>query len=269
MLLIVAWLHACIGLHTWLRLKPWYAAHERLTFALALLLPALALAGYVSGGMQVVRRAADEGWINIFADAGMNLGMIDWVLHWTNLAAGVCGPADRAVLLRARAAACNRGQLRALSRSHNGRTAARHDCARGAACCTHGARVGVRWPWALLDVPGAHRYRSRAPAGTAGRSEVLRRIGTGVRAARVPVAPSHGCSVTVVASGRDGGGRDGACRVSAQRSAVAVLFADMRGFTRLPNRGCPDVVFVLNRYREEMAHTIEPGGVVNSSSATL
>src|SRR4029077_15692865 len=42
-----------------------------------------------SGGMQVVRRAADEGWISsIFADAGMNLGMIDWVLHWTNLAAG-------------------------------------------------------------------------------------------------------------------------------------------------------------------------------------
>ena len=88
-LLIVAWLHACIGLHTWLRLKPWYAAHERLAFALALLWPALALAGYVSGGMQVVRMAADEGWISaIFTDAGMNLGMIDWVLHWTNLAAG-------------------------------------------------------------------------------------------------------------------------------------------------------------------------------------
>src|SRR5512147_480470 len=27
-LVVVAWLHACIGLHTWLRLKPWYAAHE-------------------------------------------------------------------------------------------------------------------------------------------------------------------------------------------------------------------------------------------------
>ena len=50
-LLVVAWLHACIGLHAWLRLKPWYAAHERLAFALALLWPALALAGYVSGGI--------------------------------------------------------------------------------------------------------------------------------------------------------------------------------------------------------------------------
>ena len=55
-LLVVAWLHACVGLHAWLRLKPWYAAHERLAFALALLWPVLALAGYISGGMQVVRR---------------------------------------------------------------------------------------------------------------------------------------------------------------------------------------------------------------------
>src|SRR5574341_363083 len=82
-LLVVAWLHACIGLHTWLRLKPWYAAHERLAFSLALLWPALALAGYVSGGMQVVRLAADEAWLEgVAADAGMTFDMIDWVLHW-------------------------------------------------------------------------------------------------------------------------------------------------------------------------------------------
>jgi adenylate cyclase len=57
-------------------------------------------------------------------------------------------------------------------------------------------------------------------------------------------------------------------RAEYQRSeerAVAVLFADMRGFTRLAESRLPyDVVFVLNRYREEMAHAIESaGGVVN------
>jgi adenylate cyclase len=57
-------------------------------------------------------------------------------------------------------------------------------------------------------------------------------------------------------------------RVHYQRSeerTVAVLFADMRGFTRLAESRLPyDVVFVLNRYREEMAHAIESsGGVVN------
>jgi adenylate cyclase len=57
-------------------------------------------------------------------------------------------------------------------------------------------------------------------------------------------------------------------RAEYQRSEermVAVLFADMRGFTRLAESRLPyDVVFVLNRYREEMAHAIESaGGVVN------
>jgi adenylate cyclase len=53
-------------------------------------------------------------------------------------------------------------------------------------------------------------------------------------------------------------------RVSEER-AVAVLFADMRGFTRLAESRLPyDVVFVLNRFREEMAQAIESaGGVVN------
>jgi adenylate cyclase len=50
-----------------------------------------------------------------------------------------------------------------------------------------------------------------------------------------------------------------------EERTVAVLFADMRGFTRLAESRLPyDVVFVLNRYREEMAHAIESaGGVVN------
>ena len=57
-------------------------------------------------------------------------------------------------------------------------------------------------------------------------------------------------------------------RADYQRSeerTVAVLFADMRDFTRLAEARLPyDVVFVLNRYREEMAHAIESaGGVVN------
>jgi adenylate cyclase len=47
-------------------------------------------------------------------------------------------------------------------------------------------------------------------------------------------------------------------RTRYQRSeerTVALLFADMRGFTRLAESRLPyDVVFVLNRYREEMAH---------------
>jgi adenylate cyclase len=96
-LLVIAWLHACIGLHAWLRLKPWYAARESILFATAVLWPALALAGYVSGGMQVVRRAADAGWIEqVAGDAGLTMEMIGWALYWQSWAT-----AGFALLLRA------------------------------------------------------------------------------------------------------------------------------------------------------------------------
>src|SRR5262249_41146244 len=42
LVLVVAWLHGCIGFHFWLRVRPWYARISPLFFAVALLLPVLA-----------------------------------------------------------------------------------------------------------------------------------------------------------------------------------------------------------------------------------
>ena len=56
---LTVWTHACIGIHFWLRTKPWYPNWRIGFFAFALLLPALALAGYVTGGNQVLREARD------------------------------------------------------------------------------------------------------------------------------------------------------------------------------------------------------------------
>src|SRR5262245_37264376 len=59
--LLTIWIHACIGINFWLRTKLWFA-HVRPAFAaVALLLPTLALAGYVSAGNTVVRDAAKSG----------------------------------------------------------------------------------------------------------------------------------------------------------------------------------------------------------------
>ncbi|HSU77574.1 MAG TPA: adenylate/guanylate cyclase domain-containing protein, partial [Burkholderiales bacterium] len=41
LLLLVAWAHGCIGLHFWLRLKPWYSRVAPVPAALALLVPLL------------------------------------------------------------------------------------------------------------------------------------------------------------------------------------------------------------------------------------
>jgi adenylate cyclase len=50
LLLLIVWAHVCAGLHYWLRLRQWYRNLEPLAFAVALLLPAIALAGFTSAG---------------------------------------------------------------------------------------------------------------------------------------------------------------------------------------------------------------------------
>ena len=58
--LLAVWIHACIGIHYWLRTKRWYPAWRPALFIYGLLLPTLAMAGYISGGNQVLREADDD-----------------------------------------------------------------------------------------------------------------------------------------------------------------------------------------------------------------
>lgn len=50
LLLLVVWAHLCFGLHYWLRVRAWYPAVQPVAFAAALLVPALALAGFAAAG---------------------------------------------------------------------------------------------------------------------------------------------------------------------------------------------------------------------------
>ena len=58
--LIAVWIHACIGIHYWLRIKRWYPTWRPAFFIYGLMVPTLALAGYVSGGNQVLRDASAD-----------------------------------------------------------------------------------------------------------------------------------------------------------------------------------------------------------------
>ena len=58
-LVIVVWSHGCMGLHFWLRLKRWYRRSFRIWFALAILIPAMAIAGFVAAAQS----SAAERWI--------------------------------------------------------------------------------------------------------------------------------------------------------------------------------------------------------------
>jgi len=61
-LVLVAWIHGCIGLYFWLRLKRSFPALAPLLLGIAVLLPALALLGYYQQGRTVRTLAEQPAW---------------------------------------------------------------------------------------------------------------------------------------------------------------------------------------------------------------
>ena len=51
-LILLVWGHATIGIYMWLRFKPWFARMKGILFSIAVLLPALAFAGFSVAGRQ-------------------------------------------------------------------------------------------------------------------------------------------------------------------------------------------------------------------------
>jgi adenylate cyclase len=60
--LTITWVHGCIGLHFWLRLKIFYNRSAPFLLAAAVLVPTLALLGYYQGGRHIVAASRDAEW---------------------------------------------------------------------------------------------------------------------------------------------------------------------------------------------------------------
>jgi adenylate cyclase len=60
--LIVAWIHGCIGLYQWLRLKPLFTRWVPTLACAAVLLPVLALLGFFQAGRTLLSLAHDPAW---------------------------------------------------------------------------------------------------------------------------------------------------------------------------------------------------------------
>src|SRR5271154_1381518 len=60
--LIIAWVHGCIGLHFWLRMKAFYNRAAPYLLAAAVLVPTLALLGFYQAGRSVVADSDDPDW---------------------------------------------------------------------------------------------------------------------------------------------------------------------------------------------------------------
>jgi adenylate cyclase len=83
-LLVVAWLHGCLGITFWLRVKPWFPRVHGPLLAIAVVLPVLALLGYLQAGRQVVALASNPAWLAT-ATAASHVGTPMQNLWLTNL----------------------------------------------------------------------------------------------------------------------------------------------------------------------------------------
>jgi adenylate cyclase len=270
-LLVAAWLHACIGLRSWLRLRPWFATARPFLAAAALLVPALALAGFVAGGNEIGLRIATNP-ATVTRALGMRASPADLQrLEVQAIEARLALIAAVAAVLLARLARHlvrrRQGLLRisypdgrsvAVPRGFSVLEASRllgvphaSVCGGRGRCST--CRVRVSAPAESLPEPGAEERR------------VLRRVGAlpGVRLAcqlrplgPVAVAPLLDAALLP----RELLRFRSLPPLGAER-AVAVLFADLRDFTRLTEHRLPfDVVYLLNRYFRAMGEAVQAAG---------
>ena len=62
LVLNVAWIHGCIGLYFWLRLKPFFTRNAPVLLAVAVLVPAVAMLGLYQGGRTVAQQSRSAQW---------------------------------------------------------------------------------------------------------------------------------------------------------------------------------------------------------------
>jgi adenylate cyclase len=271
--LVLAWLHACIGVHYWLRFRPWYRRAAPWLFAVALLLPTLALLGFVAAGREVAARAQAPGWSQAMLRAtqapdpavsarllAIREGFLDAYL--IALVAVLAARGARRLLERRRSVRITYPNARVVAapRGFTILDASRLAGIPHASVCGGRGRCStcrVRVVDGLRDLPPPSEAERRVLARVAAAPDV--RLACQTRPTRnVAVEPLLAPSVvpaeafaTDVRQGRE--------------QELAVLFADLRGFTRLAENKLPyDVVFFLNRYFEAVGTAItRAGGVTN------
>ncbi len=265
-----AWTHGCIGLHFWLRFQPWYPRFLPLTYAAVLLVPAFGILGFAQSAQTVAAYAEDAEWVaSLIARVGPPrppeaalLGAIrDGLLtaFWALLGGTLLARAIRDGINRRRKIAISypAGRRAAVLPGTTVLEASRMlDYPQAAVCGGRGrcSTCRTRILQGLENLPPANRQER----------EVLRRIGAppNVRLAcqTRPVADVAVVPLVLPADGL----RTAASReivAHGHETEVAVLFADLRSFTRLSERQLPyDVVFLLNRYFDAMGGAIESVG---------
>ena len=263
---LAVWIHACIGIHYWLRTKRWYPDWRPLLLGVGLLLPTLALAGFVTGGNQVLRQAkSDPDFVkSSLDDSNLTDQTTAEIQSMTRVGWGFC---IGFVLLPFAARGIRNWQYRRrkppmLSHASGrqvpilpGATVLETLRANGiphASVCGGRARCTT---CRVLVTKGLDRLAE--PSGL--EAKALARIGAtpGMRLA-CQIRPTADLAVMPLLAA-DASAADGAVRGGLEGSerAITVVFVDLRGSTTLGEARLPyDVLFLLNQFFHEMTNAL-------------
>ena len=269
-LLIAAWSHGIIGLNYSLKLRSWYPTAKPALFAVAILIPVLALLGFWEGGREVAEMAMDpDVRAQMLAHHALSPNAIAHLDLIRDAMRGTVAGLILAVLA-----------LRLIRRQWQRR--------RGTFRVTYpdGRRIEALMGMSVLEVSRMARIPHASICGGRGRCstcrvrvvapasalpelsdaemKVLHRVGAppNVRLA-CQLRPAGNLSATPLLSptitAKEGLAAAG--HMTGSEREIAILFADIRSFTELAETKLPyDVVFLLNRYFEEMGRAIEGAG---------
>ena len=275
-LLTVAWSHACIGLHFWLRLKRFYVKAAPFLRAGAVLLPVLAVLGLIQGAREVTRLAADPQWraANLTPphiappDERVVIDAISF--HFSFGYAALLG----AVLVARGVRAVRERRHGVITLTYPDRkvqipkglsvleASLRHHiphasvCGGRARCST--CRIRVLGDLAELPRPSGREafVLDRVGVGTDPAVRLACQLRPAGDLTLVPLMPPGVGAASVRARSR--------AHVGEERYVVS-MFVDMRGSTKLAEKELPfDIVFLVNQFLRVVASAVlEAGGQLN------
>jgi adenylate cyclase len=269
--LFAAWIHGCIGLYFWLRLKPWFQTVVPALFAIAILLPVLSWLGYYTGGKEVLALAEDRDWVralnrSVQPPNSEQVAVVYDIAFWTRvfvagiIAAALSGRLVRAILERRKGMISIEYPGDRLVRSAKGSSILEVSMLNDV---PHASVCGGRGRCSTCRVR-VLRGEEELSSASGEELRVLERVGAppNVRLACQAI-PSGDISIVPLlppnASVRDTGRRSPS--LAGQERDIAILFADLRSFTQFSEKKLPyDVVFVLNRYFAHMGEAVEAAG---------
>ncbi len=270
-LVLIVWIHGCIGVHAWLRLKPGYRRWLPTLFGFAVALPALALAGATAGARQVAEITADpERVVDTLRSMGITAESVRDLYRLSDTLKAIAGGLLVAAIIARPLREWwerRRGVVRAVYSADRVIVVPAGpsllEISRGAGI-PHAAVCGGRGRCSTCRTRVSGRDRTRLPEPSADEAKVLARINAPINVRLAcQVRPPPGEYQVTPLMAASVGPSEAWRRVSGHGSErfIAVLFADIRGFTALSEGRLPfDVVFVVNRYFRAMGSAIEAAG---------